>query len=169
MQLSNLQEVIQYLAKQEQEKQAQKITDAQERLLTVSYDKAAAYTTVIVFGGYAGIFGIWQLAKEYLSKDQTLWAALLVLMSLAAFVLFEVVKMVLVTRQVTSKLAVLRNPSIARDPQLLLQALTEAEKAQQASLRGLLVYWTITTTVAVIGAIGGASILGYAFICGLAK
>ena len=169
MQPSNLQEVIQHIAKQEQEKQAQQIADAQEKLLTAAYDKSSAYTTVIVFGGYAGIFGIWQLAKDYLSKDQTLWAALLLLVSLAAFVLFEVVKMILVTRQVTSKLSVLRDPAVSRNPQMLLKALGEIERAQQGSLKGFLVYWGITTAIAVSGAIGSASILGYAFISGLAK
>ncbi|WP_157071790.1 hypothetical protein [Steroidobacter denitrificans] len=40
------------------------------------------YTAVIIFGGYAGFFAIWQMTKEYLSKDQALWSALLIMLSL---------------------------------------------------------------------------------------
>lgn len=89
MQPTNLAEVIQYIAKQQQEQMVAKIGDAQERVMTVAYDKAATYTTIVIFGGYAGFFGIWQLTRDYLTKEQALWSAILILLSLLAFVLFE--------------------------------------------------------------------------------
>ena len=117
----NLAEVIAHIAKQEQAKLAAQIGEAQEKLLTTSFDKAATYTTVIIFGGYAGFFALWQLSKDYLSKEQALWSALLILISLLSFVLFEVAKMILVTKSVFGKLAPLKNPAIKNNPQLLLQ------------------------------------------------
>lgn len=166
---TNLPEALQYIAKQQQEKIASQITEAQLKLLTVSYDKAASYTTVIIFGGYAGMFALWQLSKEFLSKEQALWSALLVLVSLLSFVLFEVLKMILVTRSVFKKLAVLRAPGVRGDPQRLLAALTELEESQHAGLGGFLVAWAITVAVALGGALAGAGILGYSFIVGLAR
>ena len=166
---TNLPEVLQYLAKQQQEKLASQIAEAQERLLTVSYDKAATYTTVIIFGGYAGFFAIWQLSKEYLSKGQALWSALLIMISLLAFVLFEVGKMIFVTKAVLKKASILKDPATRSDPQRLLAALQQLESSQHLGLGGVLIAWAVSVVVSLLGALGGAGILGFAFITGLAR
>ena len=166
---SNLAELLQEAAKQEHARVAREIAEAQQKLLTMSYDKAASYTTVIIFGGYAGFFAIWQLTKDYLTKPQALWSALLILVSLLAFVLFEVSKMIIVTRRVYSKAKALRNPILRTSPQLLLNALNELEVAQHGGLGLFLVFWAISVAISVGGALGGAGILSYAFISGLAK
>ena len=169
MQPTNLADVIKYIGIQQQEKMATQIAEAQQKLVNVSYDKAATYTTVIIFGGYAGFFGIWQLTKEYLSKDQALWSALLILASLLSFVLFEVIKMILVTKSVMGKASILRNPTVRNDPQKLLKALNDLDEAQHEGILGFMVVWAVTVFISLSGAVGGASILGYAFISGLAR
>jgi len=168
LQPTNLADVIKYIGIQQQEKMANRIAEAQQKLVNVSYDKAATYTTVIIFGGYAGFFGIWQLTKEYLSKDQALWSALLILASLLSFVLFEVIKMILVTKSVMGKANILRNPTVRNDPQKLLKALNDLDEAQHEGIWGFMVVWAVTVFISLSGAVGGASILGYAFISGLA-
>jgi len=169
LQPTNLADVIKYIGIQQQEKMANQIAEAQQKLVNVSYDKAATYTTVIIFGGYAGFFGIWQLTKEYLSKDQALWLALLILASLLSFVLFEVIKMILVTKSVMGKASILRNPTVRNDPQKLLKALNDLDEAQHEGIWGFMVVWAVTVFISLSGAVGGASILGYAFISGLAR
>ncbi len=169
LQPSNLAEVIQHIAKQQQEKLASDIAEAQQKLITVSYDKAASYTTVIIFGGFAGFFALWQLSKTYLTKEQTLWSALLILVAMFSFVLFEVLKMVLVTRTILAKAATLCTPEVQADPQRLLAALRALDQAQHARTRRFMVVWAITVAVSLVGALGGAGILGYAFIVGLAR
>lgn len=168
MQPTTLSEVIQALAKQEQQKLLSEISEAQQKLITLSYDRAASYTTVIIFGGYAGFFAIWQLSKEYLTKEQALWSALLILISLFTFVLFEVLKMVMVSRSIFKRAGILRLPEVQGDPHRLLKELQGLDAAQQVGLKGFMVAWVVTVAVAVGGAIAGAAILGYAFICGLA-
>lgn len=166
---TNLQEVIQHIAKEQQAKLAAEISEAQQKLLTVAYDKAASYTTVIIFGGYAGFFAIWQLSKQYLSKGQTLWAALLILISLLSFVLFEVLKMVLVTRMFVAKASVLALPEVQADPQRLLRELKSLEQSQRSHQRSFMVAWALVVATCVSCALGGAAILGYAFIAGLVR
>lgn len=165
----NLSEVIAYIAKQEQERVAAQIAEAQQKLVTTSYDKAATYTTVIIFGGYAGFFALWQLSKDYLSKDQALWSALFILVSLLSFVLFEVVKMILVTRSVFKQLKPLKDPLVRNDPQKLLRALQQGEEAQSRGMLNFVVAWSIAVFLSLAGAIAGACVIGYAFITGLAK
>jgi hypothetical protein len=148
---------------------AVQILEAQQRLVMVSYDKAATYTAVIIFGGYAGMFALWQLTKEYLSKSQALWAALLVLVSLVAFVLFEVGKMVLVARLTFSKVRVLNSHEVKSNPQSFLRMLEDIERTQSAVLFPFMVAWAVAVSICVLGALSAVGILGYAFICGLAK
>lgn len=170
MQPTNLAEVIQHIAKEQQAKVAHQIAEAQLRLITVAYDRAASYTTVIIFGGYAGFFAIWQLSKDYLSKGQALWSALLIMISLLSFILFEVIKMVMVSRSIFKKVAVLNTRSEVRnDPQQLLKALNELAQTQQASLGDFHKFWAITVVIALAFALSGAAVLGYAFITGLAR
>jgi len=166
---TNLPEVIQHIAREQQAKLAAEISEAQLKLVTVSYDKAASYTTVIIFGGYAGFFAVWQLSKQYLSKGQTLWAALMILISLLSFVLFEVLKMVLVTRMFVARVSVLGLPEVQADPKRLLQELKALEQVQRSHQRGFMVAWAVVVAICVSCALGGAAILGYAFVLGLAR
>ncbi len=156
-------------ANQEKERLAEKIAEAQERLMTVSYDKAATYTTVIIFGGYAGFFAVWQLTKEYLSKPQALWSALFIVISLLTFVMFEVAKMVVVTRSVLAGLKPLQKPEVKRDPQKLLAALQNLDMVQSRRSRGFIVVWAVNVAICVLSALGGVGVLVYSFISGLAK
>ena len=55
-------------------------------------DRAVSYTNLVMTVGYAGVFGLWALTREYLTTRQTLWTAVFLLVSLSAFVLFEVWK-----------------------------------------------------------------------------
>jgi hypothetical protein len=166
---SNLSELLQAAAMQEQERIASQIAEANEKLLSLAYDKAATYTTIIIFGGYAGLFGIWQLTKEYLSKDQALWSALLIMISLLAFVLFEVFKMIFTTRAFMSKAKVLNQPLVRNNPQRLIAALQDLENVQKAQLGNFMVVWAVAVTVCLAGALVATGILAFAFICGLAR
>ncbi|MEO8122681.1 MAG: hypothetical protein ABI633_01385 [Burkholderiales bacterium] len=167
MPASTLAELLQAAAKQEQERLANQIAEANEKLVSVAYDKAATYTTVIIFGGYAGLFGIWQLTREHLTKEQTLWSALLIMVSLLTFVMFEVVKMILITRAFMAKFKVLNEPTTRSDPQKLLRALEGLELVQKERLGPFMVVWAGAVAVCLIGALGAVAVLTYAFVKGL--
>jgi hypothetical protein len=167
MPMVNPQELPTAAARREHDDLVARMLEAQQKLVTVSYDKAAAYTTVIIFGGYAGVFGLWQLTKEYLSKSQALWAALLLLVSLLAFVLFEVGKMVLTTRTVFAKMRVLSSPENKASPARFLKALEDLERTQSAALFPFMIAWAISVSIAVACALGAVGVLGSAFIAGL--
>jgi hypothetical protein len=105
--------------------------------------------------------------EEYLSKDQALWSALLIMLSLLSFILFEVYKMVLITTRVLAQRKVLENPAVRSNPHRLLAALQEMERAQKPSNRAFIVVWAVIVTIALAGALGGTGVLAYAFIQGL--
>jgi predicted Holliday junction resolvase-like endonuclease len=67
--------------------------NASKEMITHLYKQSSAYTQLIMVGGYAAYFAIWNSVKDYLTPVSTLWAALAMLVSIAIFVLFEVYKM----------------------------------------------------------------------------
>jgi hypothetical protein len=73
-----------------------------------AYDRAAAYTNLIMLGGYAGGFAIWNFTRAYLTARASAWTALLLLSSLTVFILFEIYKMVFHTRHGIKIAALLR-------------------------------------------------------------
>jgi hypothetical protein len=71
------------------EKQKDRIVEIQSKL----FDKASAYTNLILIGGYAGSFTIWSATKAQLTPRANITTALLLGASLTVFILFEVYKM----------------------------------------------------------------------------
>ncbi len=57
------------------------------------FDRAAAYSNLIMLGGYAGAFTIWANTKAQLSPKANVAVATLLGVSLVVFVLYQVVKM----------------------------------------------------------------------------
>jgi hypothetical protein len=64
---------------------------------------------------------------------------------------------------------VLRRPEVQSNPQRLLQELKALDEVQHAGLRRFMVVWATTVAISVAGVLGGAGILGYAFIVGLSR
>lgn len=62
------------------------------------YEKAASHNNVMMLAGYAGIFAIWGFVKDFLSKNSSLWIAILLGISLSLFVLFELISMYMRSR-----------------------------------------------------------------------
>lgn len=167
MQPTNTPELNQVAAMPEYERIATDISNAQLRVVSATFHRSVAYTNLMLAGGYAGFFGLWQLTKEFIAKDQALWAALLMLVSIVTFILFEVIKMIIISLAVQRHAVRLRSPDASRDPQLLLQKLNEFEQIQQLSSVRFMRCWAATVVVALRSALGGVCVLGHAFVSGL--
>lgn len=70
------------------------VLQQQKEILAHVYDKASAYTNIVMTVGYAAVFGIWQLMKDHLTYGQNLLVAVLVIISIMLFAGFEVYKMI---------------------------------------------------------------------------
>jgi hypothetical protein len=66
----------------------------QKEILAHIYEKASAYTNLVMIGGYAAMFALWQLMKSHLTYGQELLVATLVTSSIILFAGFEVLKMI---------------------------------------------------------------------------
>jgi hypothetical protein len=105
MEGSGLQNVVQQLGERVSSLEAERQAKALEAhsaavqkfvgdLQSNTYDKAAAYTTLIVGAGYVGFFAIWGWVAPYLQRWETLSSALLIGSSLLMYVLWQVYGMI---------------------------------------------------------------------------
>ena len=86
----------------DQQAEHEKRIEAVVRIMAALYDKAAAYTNLVVIAGYAAFFAVWANIKGLLPKREMMYAALFMTISLICFVLWETAKMVMTTVQLNS-------------------------------------------------------------------
>jgi hypothetical protein len=65
-----------------------------KEILSFIYQKASGYTNLVMVGGYASAFGIWQLTKANITSDQSMIVGALIICSVILFAGFEVYKMI---------------------------------------------------------------------------
>lgn len=137
------------------------LLEAQKELLASSFSQAQAYTNVILAAGYAGFFAVWAFVKGELSRGAVLWSALLVTLSLAMFVAWEVFGMYMRSRMLIGIAQAVAQPE--RFEELML---SHRKAAQERSIVFGKV-WLFTVWGTVLTGAGAFCILLYAFVHGL--
>jgi hypothetical protein len=77
------------------EKEELKKKELLHDITAVHFDKAHTYTTVVIFGGYAAFFASWGFIGSYFSDYPKIYSILLMLLSVAIFVFWELYKMIM--------------------------------------------------------------------------
>ena len=163
----DMQQAVKEAAKAAEQKAIDELIDRQIRVVAGSFEKAAAYTNIIVLAGYAAFFGLWQLTKPLLSPKLALLAALLMSISAITFVVFEIYKTWASSRSILRLDQILLDPGKANNLQVLLQAFRDhADKERREHLVQIQI-WYVAFLISVITGIGGAAILMFLFIQGL--
>jgi hypothetical protein len=139
---------------------ARQAREAMIEVLTVSFDKAVAYVNVIILAGYAGSFTSWAYTRDQLSPNATILVALLLGVSLAFFVFFEVFKMLFIHRHNTKQAKLLHADHEAR---VFLERLRTLQSAAPQSTLWFMRIWGAVTAVSVISGLCAVGILFYNF------
>ncbi|MDI1273750.1 hypothetical protein [Polaromonas sp.] len=132
--------------------------EAQKELISHAYGQARAYTNLILVAGYAGFFAIWSFLKPELTKPEIFWSAILVSVSLAAFVFWEVYQGYFQSRQLLGLVKAVKNPD-------QFAALIEAHKL--AARDQYIVYarvWSVVFFFSVVSGLAGVLVLLFAFV-----
>ncbi len=117
----------------ETKRQIDLAVEIQIRIIAGAYEKANAYTNLIILAGYAGLFALWQFTKENLSRTQVIVSALLTLTSITIFVLFEIYKAHFTSRQLRQYADIVQQPQNRTSPERLLSAMNSFEAAERAA------------------------------------
>jgi hypothetical protein len=86
----SIQQILRDSAEKERLREAEELRDQYVRIFSGIYDRAAAYTQVLITVGYAATFGVWAFVREEMSARHHAASGLLLLTSVVVFVLWEV-------------------------------------------------------------------------------
>ena len=139
-----------------------KAREAQADLMTRAFDRAAAYTNVIILAGYAGGFTVWGYTREHLTPRTTALVAILLLISVATFVFFETYKMVVNATQFLKMRAAL-TPELP--PAEFLRRIGQFDQnARNYSARRLIPIWVAVMAVCIVTVLFAIAILIFNFV-----
>jgi len=152
------------LANSPDRKIAEEIVEANIKIISASYDKMIAYTNLIIIAGYASFFGLWQITKDKLGNSQSIWAALLIAISISVFVLFEVTKTFFNSRCLLKHNKIITNPKIASSAEALKSAFDQHNQTINRQVVSWGYWWTISWIITVITGIAAIGFLLWSFI-----
>ena len=139
----------------------QNLFEAQKELLSTTFGQAQTYTNVVLVAGYAGYFGVWSFVRNDLGRSTMFASALLITISLGAFVLWEVIGMYM-RNQVLIGLASV----VANEAEFATRLAAYKGKRQDQNIR-LIPVWKIFLVVTISTAVVAYFILLAAFVHGL--
>lgn len=125
------------------------------------FERAVAYTNVIMVAGYAALFAIWAYTKDSLPKKAVICIATMILISLCAFIMFEVFKMITSSRQFFANRKIALS-DLATDK--FFENLKTVQKNEAKYLFWLMPIWYVTLVIAIVPAFGAAGLLLYNFM-----
>lgn len=111
------------------------------KIIAGAYEKAIAYTNLIMIAGYAGLVALWQFTKDNLSRREVIITALLTISSLAVFVVFEIYKAHYTSRLLRQYAKTVQDPQNRTSPEGLLLAMKNFEAAERASAVHFVRFW----------------------------
>ncbi|MGH8428493.1 MAG: hypothetical protein ACRES7_11030 [Gammaproteobacteria bacterium] len=133
----------------------------QREMLISSYEQSKSYANIIIFGGYAGLFAVWNFTRDNLEKWQSLAVGLLAITSITIFVVFELISLWLRSNQIKNLIEQLgQAKELERFPE-------EYNKSEMERAVKFMAVWQYFFFGAVLTGIGAAAILIYSFICNL--
>ncbi len=165
--MKRIEAIQQENAERKLQEQKKEILDSQIKLASAIYDKATAYTNLIIMAGYAGFFGLWSITKDNLTPKQVLWSALLLLISGSSFVFFETVKMIVNASFMLSRNSALKRLPDAQNVDEIINIFNEHDKTAESRHVKFARVWVIALMIIIPTALIGISILMYSFIVNL--
>jgi len=153
-----MQKVVEELAKKALEREKDERVEIMIRVMSALFDKAAAYTNLIVVAGFAGFFAVWGSMKAHLSQVEMFTSALCITISLTVFIFWEVFGMLVRSKNLKELLVVLNTPAAE-----FQAALAKQQKTEQ--LRNIWIFriWTVVLFFTVAPALVAAGLLIFSF------
>jgi hypothetical protein len=135
--------------KKHQEEAAKKLRDGYVQSISATFDKAVAYTNLIIVAGYGAFVGLWSLTKGDVQPVLSTVAAILMIVSATTFVMFEVYKMYRTTNVIRDLTAFLEDPAIKNDATVLQNKMDEYQLESRRHNLTFVRVWRISVFICV--------------------
>jgi hypothetical protein len=139
------------------------LLNAQKELAAHTFDKAQAYTNVVLLAGYAGFFAIWSFIRPDITKEQVFWSGLLIALSLTAYMLWEIYGSFYRSRSLLCLAKAVNNPDKFHE------LLEQHKLDEQARIIFLGQIWVVVFGFTVLTGFSAIGILLWAFVSTLWK
>lgn len=123
------------------------------------FEKSEQYLKTIQLGGYAAFFGLWSITEKHLTSLTSSVAALLMIISISAFILWEVYKATVLALAVKGN-ALTSSASLPRFVQTRMQTI----RSVNASFRVLSVVRPVTLFISIVPALFAVCFLSWHFL-----
>lgn len=137
-----------------------KRVDTLIKVQSALFEKAQAYTRIIIGLGYAGFFGVWAGTRSHMPPSEMVWSALLVTLSLFFYVAYEVYQMIVLTVTDLEELSKLVEAPLGEFEHRHDEYKQKAERKN----RDLMKVWYVALFLTVTPGLAGGVILVNAFI-----
>lgn len=154
--------IAQQIAEKAAKDREEKIWDNWSKVFSAHYDKASAYTRIVLTVGYAGFFTTWGFTKHLLSDVEMLASAFSMGISLVAFISWEVFTMIYGARQLNKLARVLNKLDGGVETRL-----ENFKVAQRKHEMFLTPFWYATLTVSISSGLFAAGIVLWSFYSSL--
>jgi hypothetical protein len=138
--------------------QADKVKSTLIEVQSKLFDRGAAYTNLIMIGGYASAFGLWSATRPQLPARANVAIALGLGLSLFSFVCFEIYKMT------TTAVRFLKNRKLIMSvlpPDKYLANLQKMASEEQKLSMSFIPIWLTTFIISLVTGLGAIGLLFY--------
>lgn len=142
------------------EEQQEKLTRVLAESNAKVFEKASAYTNIIILAGYAGGFTIWSSTKAQLGDKANIWVATLLGFSLLVFIGWEIFMMILRSRQFGKVRPLLTSEISPKDFFKKLEVLKNDEAKSTVWFTGI---WSVILFLTIGPALAAIAILAFNF------
>ena len=153
----------------EEREQIDLFIESQLKLMSETFEKSTNYTNLLLVAGYAGFFALWQVTREFLSKGQVLWSALLMLISIVIFIVYEIFRSLYTTAYLHTYYRTISKPEVKASLTILNRTLETFQSERRNATLGVTILWAFVFGTTAVTGLAAASILLYAFIRALLK
>ncbi len=164
--INDLQKAVGAAAKQQLEKQMEKEIEMRTQIISAAYDRAATYTNLIIFAGYAGTFTLWSFTKDFLPEKAAILIALMMGVSLFIFCGWEVYKMIQTSLSLRKQTNIMLQ---GLPPEKFGQAIQNEKIQTSKDAVKLYRYWFFVLALTIPLGFGGALLMFYNFVANLLK
>lgn len=136
--------------------------------LSASQKDLASYTNLIIFGGYATFFGLWQISRHLLAPTESVDILLWMVASASIFVVFEVGRVAVISWWYTLHAIVALGAMPSMPPEEQQRRINEAtRKGQSLNIRFYSFVWPLTSICTIAFAVVAISKLAIALYSAL--
>lgn len=147
------------------QEQIERFKDSQKEILQETYQQQKRHTNIIIMAGYATFFGLWKITESSLSEWHVVLSCLLVSISASLFVIFQVLNMFIVQRNIMSFSSTLQEVEDKKSEEEINELLEQYSNFSHKQTNWLIWLWsrffwpgTILTGLSGIGILMGGFI-----------